>query len=129
MKLSQILRETLAISLACRYIGFVSNPENTAFWAQQTGYMPVRKSAATGAEMTAYYEEFPQFKTAADQLPLTRAQDSARVWVPNGDQIIGKGLERVTVLQEDVATVFNEVNETLIAEAAPVVETLNAIEG
>ncbi|HRW07558.1 MAG TPA: ABC transporter substrate-binding protein [Caldilineaceae bacterium] len=114
---------------AMRYIGFVSNPESTAFWSQQTGYMPVRKSAAEGGAMTAYYEEFPQFKTAVDQLPLTRPQDSARVWVPNGDQIIGKGLERITVLAEDVATVFAEVNETLIAEAAPVVETLQTIEG
>lgn len=114
---------------AMRYIGFVSNPESTAFWSQQTGYMPVRKSAAEGPEMTAYYEEFPQFKTAVDQLPLTRPQDSARVWVPNGDQIIGEGLERITVLQEDVATVFAEVNDTLIAEAAPVVETLASIEG
>lgn len=114
---------------AMQYMAFVSNPENTSFWAQQTGYMPVRKSAATGPEMTAYYEEFPQFKTAVDQLALTRPQDSARVWVPNGDQIIGKGLERITVLDEDVATVFGEVNETLIAEAEPVVQTLAAIEG
>lgn len=114
---------------AMKYMAFVSNPENTAFWSQNTGYMPVRKSAATSAEMTAYFDEFPQFKTAVDQLALTRPQDSARVWVPNGDQIIGEGLERITVLAEDVATVFSEVNETLIAEAAPVVETLAAIEG
>jgi len=62
-------------------------------------------------------------------LALTRPQDSARVFVPNGDQIIGKGLERITVQSEDVATVFAEVNDTLIKEAEPVLQLLQAVEG
>lgn len=114
---------------AMDYMAFASNPENTAFWAQNTGYMPVRKSAAEGETMTQYYEEFPQFRTAVEQLALTRPQDSARVWVPNGDQIIGKGLERITVQSEDVATVFAEVQATLEQEAEPVLQSLKAIEG
>ena len=64
-----------------------------------------------------------------EQLPLTQPQDSARVFVPNGDQIIGKGLERITVQSEDVATVFAEVQATLESEAEPVVAALAAIEG
>ncbi|MEZ4682193.1 MAG: extracellular solute-binding protein [Caldilineaceae bacterium] len=83
--------------VAMHYIGFVSNTENTTFWAQNTGYMPVRKSAVASEAMQAYFAEFPQFQTAVEQLPLTQPQDSARVWVPNGDQIIGAGLERITV--------------------------------
>ena len=114
---------------AMEYIAFVSNPESTAFWAQSTGYMPVRKSAAESEEMQAYYEEFPQFRTAVEQLPLTRAQDAARVFIPNGDQIIGAGLERITVQDEEVAAVFAEVQATLEEEAGPVVEQLETIEG
>jgi sn-glycerol 3-phosphate transport system substrate-binding protein len=114
---------------AMQYIAFASSPESTSFWAQNTGYMPVRKSALDLPDMQAYFKEFPQFKTAVDQLPLTQPQDSARVFVPNGDQIIGKGLERVTVQAEDVATVFAEVQATLESEAQPVVEALRAIEG
>lgn len=113
---------------AMTYMAFASNPENTTFWAKNTGYMPVRKSAADSEEMLAYYEEFPQFKTAVDQLPLTQPQDSARVWVPNGDQIIGKGLERITVQADDVATAFADVQATLEQEAEPVIQTLQAIE-
>ncbi|MCE7984111.1 MAG: hypothetical protein DYG89_23300 [Caldilinea sp. CFX5] len=78
--------------------------------------------------MMAYYAEFPQFETAVKQLELTQPQDSARVWVPNGDQIIGKGLERITVQSEDVATVFAEVNDILVKEAEPVIQTLQTIE-
>ncbi|NJN81963.1 MAG: ABC transporter substrate-binding protein [Caldilineaceae bacterium] len=114
---------------AAQYIAFASNPEQTAFWSQNTGYMPVRKSALESAEMQAYFEEFPQFKTATEQLALTQPQDSARVFVPNGDQIIGKGLERITVQSEDVATVFGEVQVILEQEAEPVVAALQAVEG
>jgi len=114
---------------AMQYIAFASNTENTTFWSQNTGYMPVRKSAGESQAMQDYYAEFPQFKTAVDQLALTRPQDSARVFVPNGDQIIGKGLERITVQSEEVATVFAEVNDILTEEAAPVVESLKAVEG
>lgn len=114
---------------AMDYIAFASSPESTTFWSQSTGYMPVRKSAAESAEMQAYYDEFPQFKTAVDQLPLTQPQDAARVFVPNGDQIIGAGLERITVRNDDVATAFADVQTTLEQEAQPVVEALQAIEG
>ena len=81
-------------------------------------------SDALGEDVGRLIQDGPK-----EQLALTKAQDAARVFVPNGDQIIGKGLERITVQTEDVATVFAEVNETLIAEAAPVVAALQAIEG
>ena len=59
---------------------------------------------------------------------VSAARAGARVWIPTGDQIIGKGLERVTVLGEDAGSVFADVNETLVAEAAPILETLKMIE-
>ncbi|MEZ4866425.1 MAG: ABC transporter substrate-binding protein [Caldilineaceae bacterium] len=114
---------------AMDYIAFASGTEMTTLWAKNTGYMPVRKSAAESDEMKQYYAEFPQFETAVNQLALTQPQDSARVWVPNGDQIIGKGLERITVQNDDVATAFADVQTTLEQEAQPVVESLKAIEG
>jgi sn-glycerol 3-phosphate transport system substrate-binding protein len=114
---------------AMKYLAFATSLENTIFWAQNTGYMPVRKSALEDPTMVAYFEEFPQFKTAVEQLPLTQPQDSARVFVPNGDQIIGAGLERITVQSDDVATAFADVQGILETEAAPVVESLQAIEG
>ena len=114
---------------AMKYIAFATNTDNAAFWAQNTGYMPVRKSALESESMQNYFAEFPQFKTATEQLALTQPQDSARVFVPNGDQIIGKGLERITVQAEDVATVFSDVQATLEQEAEPVVQALHAVEG
>ena len=33
---------------AFKYAAFATSPEQTAIWAQATGYMPVRKSAISG---------------------------------------------------------------------------------
>ncbi|GAC1636839.1 MAG: ABC transporter substrate-binding protein [Herpetosiphon sp.] len=114
---------------AMKWIGFATNPENQVFWSKNTGYMPVRKSAVSNPEMQKYFTEQPSFKTAVDQLPKTRPQDAARVFVPNGDQIIGKGLERIIISKEDPATVFAGVNKELETAAKPVLQSLKAVEG
>lgn len=114
---------------AAKWIAYATSPETTAFWSKTTGYMPVRKSAAQSAEMQAHFKVQPTFKTAVDQLPKTRPQDAARVFVPNGDQIIGKGLERIIVNKEDAVKVFGDVNKELETAAAPVLASLKAVEG
>jgi sn-glycerol 3-phosphate transport system substrate-binding protein len=114
---------------AFQFVAFTSTPENTAWWSQQTGYMPVRKSAVELPELVAFYDENPQAKVAVDQLAQTRPQDAARVFVPGGDQIIGGGLERITLNLEEVQPVFDEVNGVLEEEAAPIVEQLAEVEG
>lgn len=113
---------------AMDYIGFVTDPEVTSSWAKATGYMPVRKSALDTQEMKGWFAEFPQFRTAVDQLAKTQPQDSARVFVPNGDQIIGKGLERITVEAGDVKAAFGDVQKILEKEAEPVVAALKKVE-
>jgi sn-glycerol 3-phosphate transport system substrate-binding protein len=109
---------------AFKYIEFATSPEITTFWSQNTGYMPVRKSAIESGEMQEFYVDNPNFKTAVEQLPLTQPQDAARVFIPNGDQIIGAGLERILINQEDVQTVFDEVAGILEEEAQPVLDAL-----
>lgn len=112
---------------AFKYIMFATSPETTAFWSQNTGYMPVRKSAIDGP-MKSFYAERPNYQTTVKQLPLTKPQDAARVFIPNGDQIIGKGLERITINKEPPEQVWPEVATTLEREARPVVRQLEAIE-
>jgi sn-glycerol 3-phosphate transport system substrate-binding protein len=114
---------------AMRWIAFATSPENTTFWSKKTGYMPVRKSAVESAAMQSYFKERPTFKTAVDQLPKTHPQDAARVFVPNGDQIIGKGLERIVVNRDDPAAAFAAVNKELTTAAGPVLASLKKIEG
>jgi sn-glycerol 3-phosphate transport system substrate-binding protein len=114
---------------AFKFLAFTSTPENTAWWSLQTGYMPVRKSAQENAELIAFWDANPQARTAVEQLAKTKPQDAARVFVPNGDQIIGGGLERITIDQEEVQPVFDEVNQTLVDESEPVKEALQELQG
>ncbi|MDF3043471.1 MAG: extracellular solute-binding protein family 1, partial [Thermomicrobiales bacterium] len=112
---------------AFKFVEYVTSTEGTTFWSQNTGYMPVRKSAVESEEMQAFFEENPNFRTAVEQLPLTRPQDAARVFIPNGDQIIGAGLERIVINFEDPQVVFDEVANTLTEEAQPVIEAIAAL--
>jgi len=114
---------------AFKYIAFATSPEITAYWSQNTGYMPVRRSAGESPEMQTFYEENPLFRTAVEQLAITKPQDPARRFVPAGDLIIGKGLEELTVNQAEVQSTFEQVKTTLEEEAQPILEQLAAIEG
>ncbi|MBA2278338.1 MAG: ABC transporter substrate-binding protein [Chloroflexia bacterium] len=114
---------------AFKYIAFATSPEITTFWSQNTGYMPVRKSAIASPEMTEYYKTNPLFQTAVQQLETTKPQDPARIYIPGGDRIIGDGLERITVNQAEVQATFEEIQGQLESEAQPVIDALSAIEG
>jgi sn-glycerol 3-phosphate transport system substrate-binding protein len=100
---------------AMLFLKFITEPEQTAYYSQNVGYMPVRKSAVNGPLMAEFFEKNPQFKTAVDQLAKTRPQDTARVYVPGGDQILGKGLERMILNNEDAARVWPDVKKELEA--------------
>jgi sn-glycerol 3-phosphate transport system substrate-binding protein len=113
---------------AFEYVKFATSPEHTAWWSQNTGYMPVRKSAIDSKEMNDFYKQKPNFTTAVKQLAQTKPQDWARVGIPNGDQMIGKGLERITVAQEPVEQVFKELQAQLEKEGKPVVEQFKKLQ-
>ena len=98
---------------ALKFIDFITNGANTAYFSQKTGYMPVRKSAQQDASEIAFLEANPNAKTAVDQLAKTRSQDYARVFVPGGDKIIGTGLEQIALQNADVATTFASVSDQL----------------
>ena len=108
---------------AMKFMGFATGTD-TVFWSQNTGYMPVRNAAINSTEMKTFYDSHPNFKTTIDQLPKTRPQDSARELVPNGDDIIGKGLERITANQEPTEAVFKDVADQLNNEKQPVLRAL-----
>lgn len=112
---------------AFEYVKFATSPEHTAWWSQNTGYMPVRKSAVEGKEMNEFYQKRPNFQTAVKQLPQTKPQDWARVGIANGDQMIGKALERISVANEPVQQVFTDLKAQLEKEGKTVVEQLKKL--
>ena len=106
-----------------------ASPEQTAIWSQATGYIPVRKSAIDGASMKDFYSKKPNYQTAGKQLAMVRGQDVARVFVPNGQQILLKGLDRITVNKEPAETVMKDIAVPLQKECDAVAKQVKAVEG
>jgi sn-glycerol 3-phosphate transport system substrate-binding protein len=94
---------------ALKFIEFLTNADNTVTFTQATGYMPVRKSALDNQSEKDFLAKNPNAKTAVDQLPKTRSQDHARVFVPGGGARIGKALDQVAQ-GADVAATFASLN-------------------
>lgn len=111
---------------AFKWMAFATNDASTTYWSQNTGYMPVQKSAMNSPKMQDFYTKHPNFKTAVDQLPKTRGQDLARVAVPNGDQIIGDALLQLVIKGEPVQTVFSQLQDNMTTKAAPIIKQLEA---
>ena len=111
---------------AMKYIAYATGNEGGAFWAQNSGYMPVRTSTAITQSYKDFFAKNPQFKTAVDQLPKTRPQDAARNFIPGGDNIIGKGLGRIITGKEDVTKVWKDITAQLEKEAEPVKKDIAA---
>ncbi len=124
-----ILNSSEKHEAAFQVMSWLSSAESTAWWSQNTGYMPVQKAAVESEEMQAFFEENPNFKVAVDQLATTRAQDAARVFIPGGDQIIGGGLEEILINGGEVQSAFDAVAAELTEEAIPVLEALEERRG
>lgn len=114
---------------AMDFISFCTNTKNASYWAQTTGYMPVRTSAIESEEFQTFITENPNNRVAIEQLPLTRPQDTARVFIPNGDQILGRGWEQILVNNVPAAEAWAEVEQTLNEEKEPVLEAIKELEG
>ncbi|GAA4622512.1 ABC transporter substrate-binding protein [Cellulomonas oligotrophica] len=95
---------------AAMFLQFITDTEQTAYFSQNTGYMPVRTSAIESEEMQAVYEQTPQFRTAVDQLgEKARSQDWIRVFVPGADQILTEGIEEIVLRGTDPKTAFEQI--------------------
>jgi len=112
---------------AFEFIKFLAQPENVVFWSQQSGYMPVTESARESSQMQEYFKQNPQFKVAVDQLPKTQPQDTARLFIPNGDQTIGEALEKIFVRNTPAEQAFKDAAQRLARDAEDVKQQIQEV--
>ena len=75
--------------------------------------MPVRSTAVENPEQKKFMEENPNFATAIKQLPDTRPQDYARVFLPGADQEIGGAFEKIVTNRDDVTKTLTALQDKL----------------
>ncbi|OBK21088.1 ABC transporter substrate-binding protein [Mycobacterium asiaticum] len=98
---------------ALKFIAYLTSPQSTVYFSQRTGYLAVRKSAVDDPSEQQYLTENPNARVAFEQLPHTRPQDYARVFLPGGDRIIAAGLETIGLKGSDVKATFSGIEKQL----------------
>jgi len=81
---------------AFEFIKWWIGTEQGAFWSQNTGYFPIRKSSVELLTQQGYYKDRPQFKTTLDQLQFAREAPLTPRW-PTIAKEITKAMEEILV--------------------------------
>jgi sn-glycerol 3-phosphate transport system substrate-binding protein len=85
---------------AWEFIKWMTDMEQTVYASTYTGYLPSRLSAVNSDDMQAFYEEYPQFKVAVDQLEYARPRPMEDAY-PEIAKVVGDEITRA-IISEDV---------------------------
>jgi sn-glycerol 3-phosphate transport system substrate-binding protein len=86
----------------------MTNTLNTIYFAQQTGYLPVRTDAVDRLEMKQYLQDHPNARVAPDQTKYVRPVDEAAT-APDGIKVIEAALAKVLNEQAPVKPTFDQM--------------------
>lgn len=65
---------------AWAFIKYFTSTETSVRWALGTGYLPIRKSAASNADIQAYWKETPYNRASFDSLAFARPEPNLKGW-------------------------------------------------
>ncbi len=99
---------------ALDFITWLTNRENSIRWHEQTGYLPLRKSAIDSIELQSFHKLNPNYKVPVDQLPYSRPPDFTP-FLPQIDQIVRHAIEDIMINRKDPRPVLDEAAEKVNA--------------
>ena len=79
---------------AWEFLKYLCETEVTVKWAMETGYMPVRRSAAEHPDMRAYFEKNPNFENAFNVLDTAQFEPKP-IWWDNVRTIFTREIDGV----------------------------------
>ncbi|OYR58254.1 hypothetical protein DJ83_15270 [Halorubrum ezzemoulense] len=83
------------------FLLWLAEPEQQAFWHQNTGYFPISDSAVEYLEEDGWFDENPNFQTAFDQLQETEQTVATQGWQA------GPASEVRTIIQDGYVSMIN----------------------
>ncbi len=69
------------------FVRWLAEPAQTAFWATNSSYMPIRRSVASRPEMQAYWKKDPQAKQCFDVARYGAVEPNIRGWQSTRDAL------------------------------------------
>lgn len=97
---------------AWEVIKFLVRPDQQAYWAKHTGYMPTCIPALENEDMIEFYAENPKYKTALEQLPHAQGIPSSEIFLDiinvfesAVQEIVISDLDPIEVLKESIKQV------------------------
>ncbi len=104
---------------AWEFMKWITNTKNTLYWYENTGYLPVRKSALNSLQIRLIWKKFPQLKPAIEAIPYARPRP-VNVDIIQIRHILYTAIEEVKHSVETPQQAFNDaakkVNEILRKE-------------
>lgn len=95
---------------AWEYIKFITTTEETVEASIVTGYLATRKSAVEAEKMVEWYEQFPQYKVALDQLEISSGRPNNAGYVEFQTELTN-AMAEIMVNDADVDTTLAELEE------------------
>ncbi len=92
-----IFKQSANPDAAWTFLKWIIQPENQAFWAMESGYLLVRKSANEVPAFKAYLKENPNFKAFVDQMATSYAQRPIDYHAMRITTHLAEALEKATV--------------------------------
>mgnify|MGYP001062038231 CR=1 FL=1 len=97
---------------AWRFIKYMTSKDQTVFFSQKTGYLPVRESAEKSPEMQQYYKEHPNFTVALKQLDYAKEvpslESTSRI-----EAEINKAMEKCVVMNIPAEQTLKEAADAI----------------
>jgi ABC-type glycerol-3-phosphate transport system substrate-binding protein len=93
---------------AWKFIKWIIQPENQAFWAMKSGYLPICHSVLDIPEFQEYLREHPNFKVFVDGMEYGEASRPIDFHGLKITRHIAEAIERATVGNIDPKTSLNE---------------------
>lgn len=91
---------------AWEFVKWVTQPDVQAWWARESGYLPVRQSANENEEYQQFLAENPEYAAFANQMEFAIAQRPLDYHTSEIQRYVAEAMERALVGGQDPATVL-----------------------
>ncbi|HXK16510.1 MAG TPA: extracellular solute-binding protein, partial [Polyangiaceae bacterium] len=93
---------------AWRFVSFVLQAESMAFWASETGYLPVTTPAAARLEVSGFFAKHPNYRVALDQLGVAEPWPWSKNLFRIQREVVQPALEAAVLERRDPGVALSE---------------------